>query len=350
MLLIVRPLLHCPSLPQAGFYRRHRSRGLSFGYGTLSPVSSFVSCGEEWTKHGFMGLRFEGMKLKFAYGVIRVQSISSISPTTMRKGTGQGWAHITCIRRNRLHGLIPFLSSNRHSSLTPLSPFIKLPKYFRSEWSSASYRLPGPTAHIALSSALGSPGDNPPSIDAGETEKCVVGWIQVPVKVRRRRTIVPGTQQQRYPSSSVKGKGRARSSLDKVRVEEEFVEEEVLQYQLLALTYSGCWYRLSMPSTSSGEVVSSMVGRKASPVPSVSLAAGGGSTPRDIQYPHRAPPTSPSVTSVSTSPPSHSSSASSHRASSAKGRKAEGEVDSERNGRECVLEEFRRFGRWDGWA
>lgn len=233
--------------------------------------------------------------------------------------------------------------------MTPLSPFIKLPKYFRSEWSSASYRLPGPTAHIALSSALGSPGDDPPSIDAGETEKCVVGWIQVPVRVRRRRTTLSETQQQHQSSS--KGKGRIRSSLDKARVEEEFVEEEVMQYQLLALTYSGCWYRLSIPSTTSGAVISTMVSRTASPAPSVSSTAGeGGRTPRDTQHIHRAPPSSSSATSVSISPPSHSPPAWSRRASFIKGKKPEGEVDSERKGRECVLEEFRRFGQWDGWA
>ncbi|KAF8338727.1 WD40-repeat-containing domain protein [Cantharellus anzutake] len=209
-------------------------------------------------------------------------------------------------------------SSNRQSSLNPLTPFIKLPKYFRSEWSYASYRLPGPTAHIALSSALGSAGDNPRSIDAGEAEKCVVGWIQVPV-----------------------------------RVEEEFVEEEVMQYQLLALTYSGCWYRLSIPSSSvtsslvssavSGTALTGQVPPLASPPPSI--AGGAVPSPKDTRHPHRTPSAPRSTTSLPLP-----SSARPHRSSPTRGKKGEGNVDSEKRGRECVLEEFRRFGRWDGWA
>lgn len=140
---------------------------------------------------------------------------------------------------------------NRQSTFKSLSPFlpIKLPKYFASEWSYASYRLPAPTAHISLQSAMrggGERGDGgklrskdsegvviPDDGDEGLTgreqaERCVVGWIEVPVKI-------PGA-----------GHKKSGTALTK-----DSEPEEEMQYQLVALTYSGCWYRLSVPSSSS---------------------------------------------------------------------------------------------------
>ncbi|CAL1701415.1 unnamed protein product [Somion occarium] len=67
--------------------------------------------------------------------------------------------------------------SNRHSTFSPLTPYIPLPKYFGSEWSYAQYRIPAQTAHISMSA---SPSKSP-TADVVDEEKCVVGWIQGPL-------------------------------------------------------------------------------------------------------------------------------------------------------------------------
>ncbi|KAG8218768.1 arginine-tRNA-protein transferase [Butyriboletus roseoflavus] len=95
-------------------------------------------------------------------------------------------------------------ASNRQSSLSPLTPFLPLPKYFDSEWSYAQYRIPTQAAHISLSSTSSVRSSH---TDIAADEKCVVGWITV--------------------ASEVAG------------VAPEF--------QLVVLTYSGGWYRLALP-------------------------------------------------------------------------------------------------------
>ncbi|KAK0491000.1 SVP1-like protein 2 [Armillaria novae-zelandiae] len=118
--------------------------------------------------------------------------------------------------------------SNRQSSLSPLTNYLPLPKYFESEWSYAQYRIPVQSSHISLSR---SPAANVP-----DEERCVVGWIEG--------------------------------------------SDDPEPYQLVALTYTGGWYRLSLPTSE--------------PPP---VASGEGKEKRD-----------------------------------------------------CILREFRRYGRWDGWA
>jgi len=143
--------------------------------------------------------------------------------------------------------------ANRTSALSPLSPYLKLPKYFASEWSYCHYRLPPPNIHIL-------PSSNKPTLDpdAGEEEKCVVGWIEVPE-------------------------------------EEASQERKKPVYHLLALTYSGGWYRLSVPS----------------PVPQLS---------NDSPHHSRRQSTGSS------------------------------DIPEKDSSRVCSLQEFRRFGRWDGWG
>jgi WD repeat-containing protein 45 len=148
---------------------------------------------------------------------------------------------------------------NRQSSLSTLTPFLPLPKYFESEWSYAQYRIPAQSSHISLSSTHKSQHADDP-----DEERCVVGWIPVPS----------------VASSS---------------------EEPQPDWQLVALTFTGGWYRLSLPKTSTSQ---------------------------------------PSKTPVSKR--SRTTSASSSTGSSDKGK--------EKESHKCVLEEFRRFGRWDGWG
>ncbi|KAH9850701.1 WD40-repeat-containing domain protein [Lenzites betulinus] len=188
-------------------------------------------------------------------------------------------------------------ASNRQSTFSPLTPFIPLPKYFDSEWSYAQYRIPAQSAHISLSAQPAKP----PTADVVDEEKCVVGWIQI------------APEDQDAP-------GRAQ------RVE----------YQLVALTYTGGWYRLALPSSSVSGVSSS------SSSPSSASRAG---TPT-LRDPLSASP--PSVRTMSMARP-RSGSGSSFGVRSDKGKEREREKE-EKPGRECILREYRRFGRWDGWG
>lgn len=163
---------------------------------------------------------------------------------------------------------------NRQSTFSSLTPYLPLPKYFGSEWSYAQYRIPVQTSHISISaSSRSTAGDVP------DEERCVVGWVEAPPD----------------------------SSSNRLNVE----------YQLIALTYTGGWYRLSLPSH------------------------GISSTP--------------SSTPLSGSPPKLSSMARQRASSGAsvasrmdKGKEKEREKEGKES-TECVLQEFRRFGRWDGW-
>ncbi|KAF7301372.1 WD-REPEATS-REGION domain-containing protein [Mycena indigotica] len=149
--------------------------------------------------------------------------------------------------------------SNRQSTLSSLTPYIPLPKYFESEWSYAQYRIPSQSAHISLSAtSIRSP------VSEVDEERCVVGWIEAPGQ-----------------------------------------ESGPIQYQLLALTYAGGWYRLSLPKAAANN--------------------------------HGSP-----------SKPGHQRTSSG--SSSVKGKGKEKKDGSQKQSHKCVLEEFRRFGRWDGWG
>ncbi|KAH8830779.1 SVP1-like protein 2 [Flagelloscypha sp. PMI_526] len=161
--------------------------------------------------------------------------------------------------------------SNRQSMMQQLNAFIPLPKYFQSEWSYAHYRIPSQTAHLSISA---STQHRSPTDDVPDEERCVVGWIPA-------------------PSDSQPLPGRP-----------------VDEYQLVALTYTGGWYRLS--------------------------------TPRPVQS-GETPPSSPKSTSFS-SKQRRDSASTIGRSDKGKG-KEEGTPS-----RRCTLEEFRRFGRWDGWG
>ncbi|KAJ7742496.1 SVP1-like protein 2 [Mycena maculata] len=162
-------------------------------------------------------------------------------------------------------------ASNRQSTFSPLTPYLPLPKYFESEWSYAQYRIPVQSAHISLSAT--SPVRPAAEVDE---ERCVVGWIEAPDR----------------------GDGP-------------------VEYQLVALTYAGGWYRLSLPNASSSKT------------PALASTS---------------PPKSSSM------PRQRTSSGSSVLSRFDKGKEKEKKDGGEKQSRKCVLEEFRRFGRWDGWG
>ncbi|KAF8076277.1 WD40-repeat-containing domain protein [Lyophyllum atratum] len=169
-------------------------------------------------------------------------------------------------------------TSNRQSTFSPLTPFLPLPKYFDSEWSYAQYRIPVQSSHITLS----APSSRSPTADVPDEERCVVGWIE---------------------TTAVNNSGQG----------------SMIEYQLIALTYAGGWYRLSLPNQ--GNSASSS---------STSIPISG------------SPPRLGSMSRPRTS-----------SGSSVLGRDKGKEKEQEREGkesRECVLKEFRRFGRWDGWG
>lgn len=162
-------------------------------------------------------------------------------------------------------------ASNRHSSFSPLTPFLPLPRYFDSEWSYAQYRIPVQSAHISLSSTSKSAG-----VDEPEEEKCVVTWVNV------------ATQDE----NSSRG--------------------PVPEYQLIALTFTGGWYRLALPPLRS--------------------------TTRDNS------PASLFKATMKLSPSKHGKGSS---RSSEKGKSTE---ETEKHSRDCKLVEYKKYGRWDGWG
>ncbi|KAJ6515973.1 SVP1-like protein 2 [Mycena sanguinolenta] len=166
-------------------------------------------------------------------------------------------------------------ASNRQSTFSPLTPYLPLPKYFESEWSYAQYRIPVQSSHISLSQT----SIRTPTAEVDE-ERCVVGWIPAP------------------------DDGNASGS--------------PVQYQLVALTYAGGWYRLSLPAPRSK-----------------ATSEGGPST---------SPPKS------SSGPRQRTESGSSVLSRFDKGKEKEKKDGGEKQSRKCVLEEYRRFGRWDGWG
>ncbi|EPQ59318.1 hypothetical protein GLOTRDRAFT_70634 [Gloeophyllum trabeum ATCC 11539] len=172
--------------------------------------------------------------------------------------------------------------ANRQSTFSALTPFLPLPNYFGSEWSYAQYRLPAQSPHASIETQA----SRAPKLNVADEERCVVGWIQVPSD---------------------------RPSPDR---------DAPLEHQLVALTYSGGWYRLSLPKSGSASTAS-----VASPSSGVSASAA---PPRSISM-HR--------------PRSSSGSSFSSRTEKGKEKEKEG-----KESHECALKEFRRYGRWDGWG
>ena len=126
-----------------------------------------------------------------------------------------------------------------------------------------------------------------------DEEKCVVGWIVGPV-----------------------------DDVDNAN------RPSLTEYQLIALTYTGGWYRLSVPSSTG-------------PVHSISPSS-------PIAGP--VPVSPPSVRALSMHRPHSSSGSSTYgRIDQSKGRERDRDKESKES-QECVLREFRRYGRWDGWG
>ena len=189
---------------------------------------------------------------------------------------------------------------NRQSSLSQLKPYIPLPKYFGSEWSYAQFRIPSQSSHISIS----APPSRPPTADVVDEEKCVVAWIQI-----------PSDSHDSHPQHEGKG------------------HDPTLEYQLIALTYTGGWYRLSLPSSTTPPSTHAVPTSTTSPVlgaPGVSGSPPGGRAMSGVRP--------------------RSESGSSFGSRTEKGKERERGERELRDRRECVLREFRKYGRWDGWG
>ena len=230
----------------------------------LTPESSSKSLGGAQIRLISLVWRSGRMSKNYVSGVIKERYTSSRSLHP---------AHRTysCLHSSAYHS---YLKRNRQSTLSPLTNFIPLPKYFESEWSYAQYRIPAQSSHISLSATQNKQS---PTADVPDEERCVVGWIE-------------------GPSSDTSVTGN--------------------EYQLIALTYTGGWYRLSLPAFGNSAV-------------------------------------SPAAPFLSGSPPRQSSitrqRAGSGGSTTSRDKGKEKEKDSKEK-RDCVLQEFRRYGRWDGWG
>lgn len=142
------------------------------------------------------------------------------------------------------------------------------------------------SAHISLSASARSAAA---AVDAPDEERCAVGWI-------------------------------------KVASEDPAAPPDTTEYQLVALTFTGGWYRLALPK---------LAGRA-----KTSSAGPFGAGNMSVGLPPRAPLASRagSVAGSSASRPD-------------KGKEKEREKDKgKKESRNCTLQEYRRFGRWDGWG
>ncbi|KAL1709236.1 WD40-repeat-containing domain protein [Schizophyllum commune] len=200
-------------------------------------------------------------------------------------------------------------SANRQSSFSQLSQYLALPKYLSSEWSYAQYRVPTQSSHISISNAGKHPDGEPV-----DEERCVVGWIEVEVA-----SSIPSPPQS--PTDRAQARRSSVGSVDPGIPRHE--------YQLIALTYTGGWYRLALPKI----------------IPSSSTPTSASARPGLASIPAR-------PASVVGSPP-RAGLARSTSASSTTGRHDRGkgkEREKEKESTDCILLEFRRYGRWDGWA
>lgn len=170
-------------------------------------------------------------------------------------------------------------------------------------------------------------------VDVPAEERCVVGWVQV------------ATEDHRQPTEG----GGTRS------------DTGVLEWQLIALTYLGGWYRLALPTRGkdkrreSGGAGGSASGGSASGSSRESVGIVAGGLGRRVSG-HGGIGPSPlgpgGLGSVAYGSPPKAMSRRGSAASTFRGadKGKEKDREKEKESRDCVLLEFRRFGRWDGWG
>lgn len=225
------------------------------------------------------------------------------------------------------------LNRNRQSIFSPLTPFVRLPKLFASEWSYAQYRLPAQPPSSSLAALSTQATD--PTADRVEEERCTVAWIEVP-----STTPVPALPPPLPISPAKHGKAARSTSSHPVKpIATPPAPTPATEYQLVALTYSGGWYRLSLPPAAGMNTPNES--RPGTPTGGRSGGSVLSSSPKDA-----------SVLS-GTGGRGKGTEGTARGGDRGKGKgkeEPEGKETKEKQSRQCVLEEFRRFGRWDGWG
>jgi len=237
------------------------------------------------------------------------------------------------------------LDRNRLSALRQVAAFVPGTNYLNSEWSYAQFRLPTPSAHQAHSlSTTNRLGTAHP--DAGDEERWTVGWIALPPDTTPQSSPTKGLTA--LPSIASKGKGRAhppsspfRATMERPSPLSPLSKSHASakpppqpEYQLIALTFTGGWYRLSLPNSNES------IDRAGTPEPyqgkkRPNPRPGGSKTPTE-----QSGSVSPQFTTKRLSEQRKQGDVSKRRSVDAQ------VVDAGR----CQLEEFRRYGRWDGWG
>jgi hypothetical protein len=211
--------------------------------------------------------------------------------------------------------------------------------YLKSEWSYAQFKLPTPPAHVSHSlSQTNRLGIAHP--DAGDQERWTVGWIAMPPDITPQSSPKKGP----VPLPSIHGQGKVRPaspSLSSYRASPKSPTSPLRpnaklppepEYQLVALTFTGGWYRLSLPNKDprDGAEVEDAY-RKSSQARAANRRSDGASSAGRTS--------SPQPGKMSKRQGDHV-----RQGESSSRRNSEGDTS------KCQLEEFRRFGRWDGWG
>jgi hypothetical protein len=102
------------------------------------------------------------------------------------------------------------------------------------------------------------------------------------------------------------------------------LSETAPEYQLIALTFTGGWYRLSLPKLGT-------LSKQSSGSYPTGLASG--SPPKSSLGAHTRSVSGSSITSRLD-----------------KGKEKEKDREEKKVSRNCTLQEYRRFGSWDGWG
>lgn len=168
-------------------------------------------------------------------------------------------------------------SSTRRKQLNILKPY--LPKYFSSEWSHSQFRLPPPAppasrlpfslsqATEASSTAAGGSRSATPTV---EDDVCICSWIEVDgpdaepasSKGKGKASAAPPASRASAPPRDGSSLGARRKSAESERpghqrrlsgrsaatataYEPAVVPERKKQHQIVALTHSGGWFRIS---------------------------------------------------------------------------------------------------------
>lgn len=149
-------------------------------------------------------------------------------------------------------------SSSKKSQLKVLQPY--LPKYFSSEWSHAQFRLPPPAAiasrlPFSLSTATTSAGGERASTPTLEDDVCISTWIEVEV---------PGGGSEAAEGEMRKGTAREEKENRQGGRDRSAPLHTRTESQIVAMTHSGGWYRISLATENSTRELSGTPAKSAS--------------------------------------------------------------------------------------